>query len=234
MELRSLRIAKVELEEPEESLADVLEEPAPVAAERPVEAAALEPAAPEVVLLEEPLELEVLVVPPPETTSPTWPESDTMVPLSGAYSLVSCTACSSLWTVSLSLFTAALADARLASRVAALTVVVGAAELDFDAEESDSSSLVARRGVVVVLRLGAVPAAGVVALGVVVRGVVVPGVAPLGEPVPRVAVGVLLAGTVGLWAPGLVVVVVVPGAVVVVGVPVGGVPASVVGEALAT
>ena len=54
--------------------------------------------------------------------------SETIVPSSGAYSLVSWTACSSLCTVSLSLLTAALAEARLASRVAALTV-------DFDEED---------------------------------------------------------------------------------------------------
>ena len=74
------------------------------------------------------LELLVLddarVVPVPETVSPTSPESETIVPLEGAYSFVFCTACSSLCTVSLSLLTAALAEARFASRVAALWVLV--------------------------------------------------------------------------------------------------------------
>jgi hypothetical protein len=44
------------------------------------------------------------------------------VPLSGARSFVFSTACASLCTVSLALFTAARADARFASRVAVLTL----------------------------------------------------------------------------------------------------------------
>ena len=83
------------------------------------------PVALELEPLDELAELEDLVVPLPDTISPTWPESETIVPFSGAYSLVSWTACSSLCTVSLSLLTAALAEARLASRVAVLTVVLG-------------------------------------------------------------------------------------------------------------
>ena len=76
-------------------------------------------------LLPEPLVLDdALVVPVPDTVSPTSPDRETIVPSSGAYSFVSCTACSSLCTVSLSLFTAALAEARFASRVAALCLVV--------------------------------------------------------------------------------------------------------------
>jgi hypothetical protein len=34
--------------------------------------------------LDELLELDAFVVPLPDTTSPTWPESETIVPLSGA------------------------------------------------------------------------------------------------------------------------------------------------------
>ncbi len=60
----------------------------------------------------------------PDTVSPTSPESVTIVPLWGAYSFVFSTACSALWTASLSLFTAARAEARFASRVAALCLVV--------------------------------------------------------------------------------------------------------------
>jgi hypothetical protein len=85
--LRSLRTANAELEE-----LDALEEleallVAPVA-ERPVA-----PVPAPAVLAPEPpdelLELDALVVPLPETTSPTWPDSETIVPLSGAYRLVS-------------------------------------------------------------------------------------------------------------------------------------------------
>ena len=74
--------------------------------------------------LEELVELDAFVVPLPETISPTSPDSETIVPLSGAYSFVSWTACSSLCTASLSLLTAALAEARFASRVAALVVAL--------------------------------------------------------------------------------------------------------------
>ena len=72
----------------------------------------------------EELLLEALVVPLADTTSPTCPESETIVPLCGAYSLVSPTASSALCTVSWSLLTAALAEARFASRVAVLIVVL--------------------------------------------------------------------------------------------------------------
>jgi hypothetical protein len=47
--------------------------------ERPLAPVTLEPDP-----LDELLELEALVVPLPETTSPTWPESETIVPVSGA------------------------------------------------------------------------------------------------------------------------------------------------------
>jgi hypothetical protein len=63
-------------------LLEAVELDAPVA-ERPVEAAPA-PVALDPDPLEALLELEALVVPLPETTSPTWPESWTIVPLSGA------------------------------------------------------------------------------------------------------------------------------------------------------
>lgn len=85
--------------------------------------------------------LAALVVPLPGTTSPTCPESETMVPLSGAYSLVSWTACSSLCTVSVSLLTAALAEARLASRVAVLIVDLDELAAELDALLSASRTL---------------------------------------------------------------------------------------------
>jgi len=92
---------------------------APVA-ERPAAPAPLaaDPLDPE--SLEE-LLLEDLLVPLPDTTSPTWPESETIVPSSGAKSLVFWTASSSLCTVNLSLLTFARAEAMFASRVAALS-----------------------------------------------------------------------------------------------------------------
>ena len=98
--------------------------------------------------------LEAFVVPLPETISPTWPESETIVPSSGAYSLVSWTACSSLCTVSLSLLTAALAEARLASRVAVLMVAL-------EEPEDDPPLVSLVPCVVVVLVLGAVLAGAV-------------------------------------------------------------------------
>jgi hypothetical protein len=79
IELRSLRTAKEELDE---ALEAVLVLDVPVvdrAAVAPVAAAALDPESPE-----ELLELDAFVVPLPETTSPTCPESETIVPLSGA------------------------------------------------------------------------------------------------------------------------------------------------------
>ena len=116
---RSLRTAKAdELFEVEAELEDVfeLEEPTPVSAERTVEEP---PVDDDPLPLVEELLLPLLV-PPPETVSPTSPLSETIVPLLGAYSRVSATVSSALCTASLSLFTAAFAEARLASRVAAL------------------------------------------------------------------------------------------------------------------
>jgi hypothetical protein len=122
--------------------------------------------------------------------------------------LVFWTACSSLCTVSLSLLTAARADARFASRVAVLTIeVVG--ELDLASLVSRSpplvvcSPVVVAAGEVVVVRLlgdllGVV--AGVVEVGVV-AGVVAPGVFEEGAAVVvvgEVALGVVVApGVVG-------------------------------------
>lgn len=82
IEERSLNTAKDVLEELEESEElDVLEAPV---VERPVEA----PPAAEVPDPEDPdpeeLLLEALVVPLADTTSPTWPASETIVPVSGA------------------------------------------------------------------------------------------------------------------------------------------------------
>jgi hypothetical protein len=81
---------------------------------------ALDELLPDEPLPDELLPDDALVVPVPETVWPTSPDSDTIVPFSGAYRSVFCTAFSSLWTVRLSLLTAARAEARLASRVAAL------------------------------------------------------------------------------------------------------------------
>jgi hypothetical protein len=90
-----------ELEEPPVALDD------PAAAERPEEE---EEEAPVVLAPDpedpEPLEelaLDALVVPWAETLSPTSPVSETIVPVFGAYSLVSASACSSPSTASLSL-----------------------------------------------------------------------------------------------------------------------------------
>jgi hypothetical protein len=82
IEERSLSTAKAELEELEEPEPEEDEEEVPPV-ERPV--AAEEPVAelPDPEELEE-LLLEALVVPLPETTSPTCPESETIVPLCGA------------------------------------------------------------------------------------------------------------------------------------------------------
>jgi len=196
IELRSLRTAKEELEESPELL-DVLE---PVAG-RPVAALA----AP-VELAADPLEelpvLEALVVPLPDTTSPSWPESETIVPLSGAYSFVSWTACSSLCTVRVSLLTAALAEERFASRVAVLMVDLDELPPELESLLSPSRpvevplpvelvvvvDLVRLLGVVVV---AGVLAAGVVAAGVVLVGVVVAGTVAAGLVVP---VGVVCVG----------------------------------------
>ena len=111
-----------ELEDVEEELDDELDEPLPVAppvGDLPPAPPPAEPLLPELLVLDD-----ALVVPVPDTVSPTSPDRETIDPSSGAYSFVSCTACSSLCTVSLSLFTAALAEARFASRVAALCLVV--------------------------------------------------------------------------------------------------------------
>jgi hypothetical protein len=196
IELRSLRTANEELEESPELL-EALE---PVA-ERPVAA----PAAP-VELAADPLEelpvLEALVVPLPDTTSPSWPESETIVPLSGAYSLVSWTACSSLCTVSVSLLTAALAEARFASRVAVLIVALDELPPELDSLLSPSRVVevpLPEELVVVVCLLGVVVVVGVLAAGVVAAGVVLAGVVAAGV----VLVGVVAAGKVvaGLVVP---------------------------------
>ena len=127
IELRSLRTAKEVLEDPE--VPDPLE---PVEAPAPPAPAALAPTAedPDPEAPEEAPAEEALVVPFADTASPTSPESETSVPLWGARSLVSASASSSLRTVSLSLFTAALAEAMLASRSAGLTVALAAVEVD--------------------------------------------------------------------------------------------------------
>jgi hypothetical protein len=80
IELRSLRTANDELVEPDELDAPVeLDELAAerAAVEAPPVAAAPDP-------LEELLLAGALVVPLGDTTSPTWPESETIVPSSGA------------------------------------------------------------------------------------------------------------------------------------------------------
>ena len=79
MELRSVSTAKAELEEPVEAVeaAD-----APVVLERALAAPAADVPVPEEPLEE--LEDGALVVPLAETSSPTWPLSDAIVPLSGA------------------------------------------------------------------------------------------------------------------------------------------------------
>jgi hypothetical protein len=82
--LRSLSTANAELEEPVEL--DALDAPV---VERPAALVALAPVALAPDPVEALLELEDLVVPPPDTTSPTWPESETIVPFSGAYRFVS-------------------------------------------------------------------------------------------------------------------------------------------------
>ena len=84
--VRSLNTANAELEEleaPDEEEPDEVDEPV---AERPLldEEAPAAPAALDPDPLEELLALEALVVPLPDTTSPVWPESETIVPSSGA------------------------------------------------------------------------------------------------------------------------------------------------------
>ena len=180
IELRSERTANADELELEEDAVDelvelprVLEAPAPPAA--PVVLAADPP--------EELLAVEALVVPPPDTVSPTCPDSETIVPSSGATSFVSATACSSPCTVSLALRTAARADARLASRVAALTVGLEEDWVLLCLEPSEDEPV---EGVCLacdlpelwVVLLGEVEVgalAGVVLLGVVLAGVVAVG-----------------------------------------------------------
>ncbi len=79
IELRSLRIANAELDELEESVdADVELDAAPAERALAAEPVAPAPDSPELAVLA------AFVVPLPETTSPTWPESETIVPLCGA------------------------------------------------------------------------------------------------------------------------------------------------------
>jgi hypothetical protein len=112
IEDRSLSTANDdELDEPVEELEEPVEAPPSAEAPVPVEE-----------LLLELRELDAFVVPLADAVSPTSPDKLTIVPFCGAYSFVSWTACSSLCTVRRSLFTAAIAEARFASRVAALTV----------------------------------------------------------------------------------------------------------------
>jgi hypothetical protein len=196
--LRSLSTANELLEEPDEpELDELLEEPPAPAVLAPV----AEPLPDEELLSEE---LDALLVPPPETVSPTSPESETIVPLSGASRRVSATLCSSLLTVRRSLFTAAFAEAIFASRVAVLIVAV---LLEPDEEEPDDEPfplelpelepLLVVRFVVGVLDsllagavvLGVVAAGAVVVAGVVVAaGVVVVGVVAAGAVVAGVVV----------------------------------------------
>jgi hypothetical protein len=80
MALRSLRTAKAELVLEPEPVEEELEAVAArVLVAAPAPAVVLEP-----VPVEEELPVEALLVPPPETVSPTSPESETIVPLLGA------------------------------------------------------------------------------------------------------------------------------------------------------
>jgi len=117
--------------------------------------------------------------------------------------LVFWTACSSLSTVSLSLLTAAFAEARLASRVAVLTVAL-------EEDEPEPSLVVEARSFVVEPRVVGV-LLGVVAVGVtvsvlelevvgVVVVVVVFGVVVLGA-APVVVVGAVVVGAVAVGTP---------------------------------
>jgi hypothetical protein len=81
IELRSLSTANAELEEDPEEPEESLEAPPAV---RPTAEAPVAPVAPLSEPLDELLELDPFVVPLPETTSPTCPESETIVPFSGA------------------------------------------------------------------------------------------------------------------------------------------------------
>ena len=165
---RSLRTANAD--EPEDEPWPELEE---AAADDEPPADDFTPPAPPVdepPLDELPVLAAAFVVPVPETVSPTSPESVTIVPLVGAYSFVFCTACSALCTASLSLFTAARADARFASRVAALCLVLDELApwlLAGVVEELDSVPFAAR-----VEPPACVPAEGLVEDLVVLVGVV--------------------------------------------------------------
>jgi hypothetical protein len=187
IELRSARTAKEELEDPVDPVEPVEEELEVL--ERPVAAvgdvAELEP-------VDELLDVE-RVVPVADTSSPTWPESEAIVPVAGAYSLVFATACSSLCAVRASLLTAARAEAMFASRVAVLIVDVVEEDVDFvsldalvspDALRVSPAVLVAGWVVVVV----PVRVAGVVVVGMVL---VVVGVVEVGVPCPPAGVVVV-------------------------------------------
>jgi hypothetical protein len=160
-----------------------LEEDAEVeeAVEDPVvDAPPAAPEAPDVEALEDAVLTAALDVPDPETTSPTSPESEAIVPSSGAVSFVWPTARSSLWTVNWSLRTVARAEARFASAVAALTVEVPLPPLVAPEPPPALGVLAAGAGAAVagalfvagaVLVAGAVFAAGVVFVdGLVVVG----------------------------------------------------------------
>jgi hypothetical protein len=195
IELRSARTAKEELEDPVDPVEPVEEELEVL--ERPVAAvgdvAELEP-------VDELLDVE-RVVPVADTSSPTWPESEAIVPVAGAYSLVFATACSSLCAVRASLLTAARAEAMFASRVAVLIVDVVEEDVDFvsldalvspDALRVSPAVLVAGWVVVVVpVRVAGVVVVGMVlvVVGVVEVGVyeASPAVAEPVEPVEPVA-----------------------------------------------
>jgi hypothetical protein len=120
-------------------LLDELDEPVDELDDPPLAPDAAPPAAAEELLEESSLVLASLLVPPPEAVSPTSPLSETIVPLSGASSRVSATACSSLLTDRRSLRTAAFAEAMFASRVAELMLV--ADEEDEPDEESPELTL---------------------------------------------------------------------------------------------
>jgi hypothetical protein len=116
--LRSLSTANAELDELDEAAPEDAFALVPPVAPLPPPASAADAPPPE----DPSAELEALLVPPPEAVSPTSPDNETIVPLSGARRRVSAIDCSSRLTVSRSLLTAAFAEAMFASRVAALIV----------------------------------------------------------------------------------------------------------------
>lgn len=139
--------------------------------------------------------------------------------------MVSWTDCSALWTVSLSLLTDALADARFASRVAVL--IVGLEEEDGEPEpEEDAAELVVfvlRSETVVVLFLGE-PLCGLVVLVGLLPGALALGAVLVGSLLGAVLVGVVEVGVAlaGAVLAGVVLVGATPaGVVVVVGEPPG-------------